>query len=308
MSLSVFAGSAFFGRPFLEESPAFIGRTYLLFNRRKTEETELQDGEYMLVKVVAVQARMGQQLTLEEKLCIFRQRPDYVCLPEYWGMDQGVNDFHRAVLARNEYMDKLAQLSDELDTVLIGGSIVEAEKDQLYNCAQVFDRGRTVGRYRKINPVPGEIKAGISPGTDYAVFDSGPLRIGLLLCGDVFYSRNFEHLALLEPDLIFIPTTSPYRPADSLTAKHVRDRTYFQDGATVTGAYVVKTCGVGEFMGKRLQGRSLIAAPWEILKRVSSTSETNARILSATLDIGEIREFRERMKKKRSGQLHQTLV
>lgn len=252
----------------------------------------------MLIKVVAVQARMGHQLTLEEKLHIFRQRPDYVCLPEYWSIAGDVSDFHRAALDHTEYGRQLARLSDELDTVLIGGSIVEPVKEKLYNCALVFDRGRLIKRYCKINPVPGEIRAGISPGDDYLVFESGSVRIGLLLCGDVFFKQNFERLASLEPDLIFVPTTSPYRPADSLTAKHERDRTYFQAGAIITGAYVVKVCGVGKFMGQPLQGRSLIAAPWEILKRVNTTSENSATILSVTLDIDEIRDFRERLRRK----------
>lgn len=250
----------------------------------------------MLVKVIAVQARMGHQLTLEEKLHIFRQRPDFVCLPEYWPIAHDVGDFHRAALARTEYVERLARLSDELDTVLIGGSIVEAVRDKLYNCALVFDRGRLLGRYRKINPVPGEVRAGISPGNDHFVLESGSIRIGLLLCGDVFFKRNFERLAALEADLIFVPTTSPYRPADSLTAKRERDRVYFQAGATLAGAYVIKVCGVGEFMGQPLQGRSLIAAPWEILQRVNQASENAPRILSGTLDTDEIRDFRGRMR------------
>ena len=251
----------------------------------------------MLVKVVAVQARMGQPLTLEEKLCIFRQRPDYVCLPEYWSIDSKAADFHRAALFALDYRENLSQLSDELDTVLIGGSIVEAKNEALYNCAPVFDRGRAIGHYRKINPVPGETKAGINPGTDYVVLESGSIRIGLLLCSDVLCSRSYERLFALEPDIIFVPTISPYRPADSITTKRERDQKYFQNGAIKTGAYVIKVCGVGEFMGKPLQGRSLITSPWEILKRVNANSEGSARILSATLDIDEIRDFRDRMKK-----------
>jgi len=38
----------------------------------------------MLIKVVAFQGEIGKQLTLEEKIYIFKQRPDFVCLPEYY--------------------------------------------------------------------------------------------------------------------------------------------------------------------------------------------------------------------------------
>ena len=33
----------------------------------------------MLIKIAAVQAELGQPLSLEEKIYIFKQRPDFVC-------------------------------------------------------------------------------------------------------------------------------------------------------------------------------------------------------------------------------------
>jgi len=93
---------------------------------------------------------------------------------------------------------------------------------------------------------------------------------------------------------VFIPTTSPYRPEDSLSQKHDRDQKYFVAGAEVAGAYVVKTCGAGSIFGHRLQGRSLIAAPWGVVNRVEPLDEDSVRILTETLDIAELREFRRR--------------
>jgi predicted amidohydrolase len=48
-------------------------------------------------------------------------------------------------------------------------------------------------------------------------------------------------------------------------------------------------------MNKPLQGRSLIAAPWEIVKQVSATSDKSPRIITATFDLDELREFRQRL-------------
>ena len=251
----------------------------------------------MLVKIVAVQTQPGRQLTLEEKLHIFRHRPDFVCLPEFFGMAESTTDFRRAALAMNEQLEQLAQLSDELDTTLIGGSLIEAGETGLYNMSPIFHKGRLIHQYRKVNPVPGELARGLIPGQELSVVEIGGLRVGQLLCGDVFYEQNFHKLAELEPDLIFIPTSSPFRPADSLTQKKERDRKFFQAGSTLTGAYVIKVCGVGTLMGKPLQGRSLICAPWELLLKVNAVSEGVSRILSITLDIDELREFRQRMKK-----------
>jgi len=61
-------------------------------------------------------------------------------------------------------------------------------------------------------------------------------------------------------------------------------------------AYVVKTCGVGNLFGKPRQGRSLIAAPWGILKRVDYYSEMSPCILTEILDIAELRDFRAKKK------------
>jgi predicted amidohydrolase len=251
----------------------------------------------MLVKVVAVQARLGEALTLEEKLYVFKQRPDFVCLPEYYLLDDTVPDFHRAALHRNKYIDYLKRLSDELSTSLIAGTVVEAEQDRLYNTSYVVDRGDVIGWYRKRNPVPGELARGINPGEGSLVMDIRGVRIGLMICGDVFYDENYREMADQEADLVFIPTTSPFRPADSITRKKTRDQKYFVAGAEISGAYVVKVCGVGKLFGSPLQGRSLIAAPWQILAQTQYFAESDKGMLTATLDLGELREFRAKYRR-----------
>jgi predicted amidohydrolase len=248
----------------------------------------------MLVRVVAVQARLGRPLTLEEKLCVFRQQPDFVCLPEYFLLDENTRDYHRAALESRRQLDYLRSLSDQLATCLVAGTLVEAEGEALYNCAYLIDRGEILGRYRKRNPVPGELAAGICPGQDDLVAEVRGVRVGLMICGDVFDMANYERMAAGQADLIFIPTTSVFRPADSITRKRTRDRRYFLEGARLAGGYVVKVCGVGRIFGRPLQGRSLIAAPWGIIRRVGWYEEPYPRILSLVLDIDELRDFRRR--------------
>ncbi len=248
----------------------------------------------MLMKIAAVQASMGRRLGFEEKLHIFRQRPDFICLPEYWQIDSGVPDFHRAALLKTEHLAYVQRLSDELSSCLVGGTLVEAHGDKLYNTSYVSNRGSIVGWYRKRYPVPGELAKGITPGSENLVLNIDGVRIGVMICGDVFESHIYEELGNAGVDIIFIPTTSPYRPDDSLSRKHERDQKFFVAGAELSGAFVVKVCGVGSIFGHRLQGRSLIAAPWGIISRVSVQDEDSERILVATLDIDELRDFRRR--------------
>lgn len=249
----------------------------------------------MLVKIVAVQARMGERLTLEEKIHIFKQKPDFVCLPEYWLLDSSIPDYHRAALHRQEWLSYLSRLSDELQTVLIGGTVVEAQGERLHNVSYVLDRGQIVGSYRKRHPVPRELERGITPGTRAEIFDCDGIRISLMICGDVFFPERYEELGEEDVDIIFIPTTSAFRPNDTPEEKSNRDERYFVAGASSSGSFVVKVCGVGTIFGHPLQGRSLIAAPWGVLERVDIPGELHKRILTATLDIAEIRDFRVKM-------------
>jgi predicted amidohydrolase len=261
----------------------------------------------MLIKIVAVQARMGQRLNLEERIHIFKQRPDFVCLPEYWLFDDTATDFHRAALAAPDQLKYLSGLSDELSTCLIAGTVVEAVDNRLYNTAHILNRGDWLGSYRKRHPVPGELKKGISPGTHATVIDSEGVRLAILICGDVFVPERYEELRDLNVDVVFVPTTSAFRPDDSLSQKNRRDERYFLDGAKSACAYVVKVCGVGSIFGHPLQGRSLICAPWSILKQVEARSEQGKQLITITLDIEEVRDFRRKNRKKQGRAVGKTV-
>ncbi len=246
----------------------------------------------MLVKVVAVQSHLGEEISLDEKLFIFKQRPDFVCFPEYFMIKETISDYSRAALKIKENLEYIRSLSEAFATCLIGGSIVEADGDSLYNSTYIFDKGVKLGRYRKLNPVEGEIRKGILPGDKLFIADVDHIRIAVLICADALNIDMFESIGHENVDLIFIPTTSPYRDGESEKIKHKRDNDIFVKGAQKASSYVIKTCGAGTLFNKRLQGRSLIAAPWEIKKRVDIHSEDSKCILTATLDIDEIREFR----------------
>ncbi len=249
----------------------------------------------MLSKVVAVQSRMGERLDFEKKIHIFKQRPDFVVLPEYSQIDSTITDFHRAALRHQDDLEYFVHLSDELCICLVAGTIVEPVGKELYNTSYVIHNGEIVGKYRKRRPVPGELSKGISPGGEKLVLDIDGTRIAVLICGDVFFPQLYEELLSDEVDLIFVPTTSPFRPEDSLSQKRYRDQKYFIEGALLASGYVVKTCGVGQIFGHALQGRSLIAAPWGVLAQVNPMEESNERMLVYTLDLDEIREFRKKL-------------
>ena len=251
----------------------------------------------MLIKVVAAQIELGRTLGLEENLMIFKQRPDFLCLPEYFLVEKSSPDFARSALRIKENIQYLQSLSDGLSTCLIGGSVVEAEGDSLYNSCYIFNQGRLVGRYRKLNPVEGEMNKGILPGDRLFTAVVDDVKIAVLICADALNIGIFEELARHKIDIIFIPTTSPFQPGETKLEKFKRDNDIYVRGAETASSYIVKCCAVGTLFGKKLQGRSLVASPWGIIRRVEPHAEQSENLMSLVLDIEELRDFRKKKKR-----------
>jgi len=246
----------------------------------------------MLRKVTIIQCPAGRQLSLEENLLVFKQRPDFVVFPEYYNVDPDRRDVRHNASQAATYLRYCQTLSDRLATVIIAGTAVEADKDGFFNTAHVFDRGRLIGKYRKANPTINERNHGIGAGSAPCLFELSGIRVSILICADVFQPERFSHLAEVDADIVFIPTTSPLRPDETIKEKFSRDARIFVAGAASSGSYLVKCCAIGCLWGGYLQGRSLVAAPWGILTRIPPYDEDKRRILSFTLDIAELREFR----------------
>lgn len=230
----------------------------------------------------------------EEILHIFRQKPDFIILPEYQGVDPMWREAAENADKADDFQMYCRNLSDSLHTTVIGGSTIESEDDRFYNACRVFSRGRDIGRYFKTNPTQNEGRHGISPGSSPCLFEIDGIRISILICADVLHPQNFTRLADFKPDIIFIPTTSPFKPEESIREKFSRDRNIFVTGALASGSYLVKCCAVGHLWGGHLQGRSLAVAPWGILTRIAPEEEDRERIFSIVLDIDELREFRRK--------------
>lgn len=248
----------------------------------------------MLRKVSIVQCEVGRQLTMDENLLIFKQRPDFVILPEYYNVNPERRDTPKNSGEAPGYLRYCKILSERLETVLIAGTTVTVNNGQFHNTCIIYDHGLPVGSYRKLNPTQNERKHGIVPGTEMALFEIDGVRISILICADVLKPDHFTRLRRLEPDIIFVPTTSPLKPNESVRDKFNRDNSIFVAGAWAAGSYMVKCCAVGQLWGGRLQGRSLVTSPWGLVTRIPPEEENRPRILTVILDIAELREFRRK--------------
>ena len=124
--------------------------------------------------------------------------------------------------------------------------------------------------------------------------------VGVAICADCLEAATFDRYREEEVDLIFVPNASPHRPGETAREKLQRDQDIFVRGAVRSGAYIIKVCGVGSLFGSRLQGRSLVAAPWGVLHQVPPEEEHRAQVITVNLSTDELHEFRIRYAERRA--------
>ena len=214
---------------------------------------------------------------------LITEPPDILALPEYFFVAKADENVVASSIRRGKTIDELQKLSSALGCILVGGSIVEHVEGDFYNRSYLLDSGQVIGFYDKIHPYDNEGRGLIKEGIEYKVFDVRGIRIGLLICADVLYRGSFENIRGLRPDLIFVPTTSPYKRNESASVKFARDRRIFSHGASRSNSIIFKVCASGSIAGHRLQGRSLIASPGKILWRIEPQFEDKAALIIAEL-------------------------
>jgi predicted amidohydrolase len=217
----------------------------------------------MARKITLYQCELSGKIPEKDYKQIKAEKADIFCLPEYF--------FHPDYISYEDSIKYMEKTSKDLKCILIGGSTVLKEGEKLYNACYIFDRGRQIGHYRKRNLYIREIGR-ITPGDEYKVFDTGNIKIGILICADALYHGAWESLSKLSPDIIFAPTFSPYKD-EEVNAKFERDNNIYVSGAKTCNCPVVKVCCIGTFKDTRLQGRSLVASQTEVIWRALPDEE-----------------------------------
>ena len=172
-----------------------------------------------------------------------------------------------------ETLNFLAEISKEIpDIYLLGGSVLEEDGGKYYNTSTLWKNGSLLAKYKKINPIQAEIKAGVAKGAQPVVVNTDIGKIGLLVCADMFDPVLVKQTANLGAEIISLPVaamgTHPSVKGHPLTEKVSSDY----------GLFVLK---VGNVCSSMRGGRSAIVAPWGTLGEVSDAPEDS--ILTETL-------------------------
>lgn len=88
----------------------------------------------------------------------------------------------------------------------IVAGLVERQEHCLYNVAALYNpEGKLIGKYRKVCLPRSEVEAGLTPGTEYPVFDTPIGRIGLMVCYDGFFPEVARELTNRGAEIIAWP-------------------------------------------------------------------------------------------------------
>lgn len=219
------------------------------------------------------------------------QKPALIALPEYFTVPGCMEDFTSAQSVSKETcietLNFLEEISKQIpDIYLLGGTVLEEGSGKYYNTSTLWKNGSLLAKYKKINPIKAEIKAGVAKGAQPVVVNTEIGKIGLLVCADMFDADLVKQTANLGAEIISLPVaamgTHPTVKGHPLTEKVALDN----------GLFVLK---VGNVCSSMRGGRSAIIAPWGILGEVSDAPEDS--ILTADLDMQRLREYKRKLSK-----------
>ena len=220
-----------------------------------------------------------------------KEKPALIALPEYFTVPNCMGDFTDAKKISQKTCTKTLRLLKEVskeigDIYLLGGTVLEEDSGKYYNTSTLWRNGKLLAKYKKINPIKAEVKAGVAKGNTPLVVDTDLGRIGMIVCADTFDPPLMKKIAEMGAEIVSLPVaamgTHPTVKGHPLTEGIARD----------CGMFILK---VGNVCSNMRGGRSAIIAPWGILGEVTDAPEDS--VLSANLDMERLKEYRVKLKK-----------
>ncbi len=229
------------------------------------------------IRIILYQKPLGITVSRRDAAEMREFAPHFICFPEYFFVNKKLGNHAQTPHNFKRQLSRMRTLSRELGTVVIGGTTPEPEGARIYNTSFIFSGGELLGSYRKRNLFFAE-EGKITPGGTFSVFSARGLSFGVLICADVFLDESFLEMKRLGAKIIFIPTFS-LRRQETAEEKFQRDNDIFVRGARISGALIVKVCGVKSEYRDFLQARSLVADGSGVLYRVRPDEEETPMII-----------------------------
>ena len=162
-----------------------------------------------------------------------KQRADLVVLPEtITATGNGLSYAQAAEPIPGPATEYFSSLARKHGLHLVVG-LVERDRHLVFNTGVLIGPdGKIIGKYRKTTLPRTEIEAGITPGTEYPVFDTKLGKIGIMICYDGFFPEPARQLSIRGAEIIAFPVAgcNPLLAAARACENHV-----FLASSTYTG-------------------------------------------------------------------------
>lgn len=168
-------------------------------------------------------------------------------------------------------------------------TLLERDGPRFHNTAVLIGRdGRILGKYRKVHLTIGEMENGLTPGSDYPVYETDVGRIGIVTCWDNWFSESMRILRLRGAEIVFMPLAGDGDVAHWEAVWPAR--------AIDNGVYLVTSSTVTDSPSRIFDPSGAIVAETRekfgfALKEIDLTREWRLRYLSVSNGAGEARSL-----------------
>ncbi len=161
-----------------------------------------------------------------------RQGATVVCLPElfrspYFCQTEDADHFALAEAIPGPSTDALAEVTRELNVVVVGSLFERRAKGLYHNTAAILDGDAGyVGKYRKMH-IPDDPlfyeKYYFAPGDlGFKTWETSRGDLGVLICWDQWYPEAARLTALQGADVLFYPTAIGWHPSEKAEYGHAQ--------------------------------------------------------------------------------------
>jgi predicted amidohydrolase len=200
------------------------------------------------IRVVTTHVKPSYPATVEKNLKLMSEildkagaeKPDIVCLSENF-VDRGVSLplIETVQTISGPATNMLCEKAKQYNTYVVT-TLHELQGDFIYNTAVLINRkGEIVGKYRKVHLATAEGENGVTPGSEYPVFDTDFGRIGILTCWDNWFVEPARILRLKGAEMLLFPCAGDGTPRhyDVIwRARAIDNGVYFVSSTTVGDA------------------------------------------------------------------------
>jgi predicted amidohydrolase len=196
--------------------------------------------------------------------------------------------------------ERLAAIARDRGIWVLGGSVLEADGDRIFNTSVLFDRGGDlVATYRKIHLYDAELPDQ-RPIRESDTFTAGeqlvtqPMeeaRLGLSICYDLRFPELYRGLMVLGAEVLCVPAQFQHTTGTAHWEVLLRAR------AIENQCFVVAPGQWGTYgregSNRRSYGHSMIVDPWG--RVMIEAPEEGDGVFGADLDLASLHEIRTRL-------------